>query len=123
MLKQHTCSSFEYTSDGFTATFNNSGDDNLLFFSVPYDEGWTATVNGEDADIEEVNIGFMAVRVKGHETSEVRFTYRTPYLKTGCIVSGAAAAVFILYLILNQGFRAQRRSRRIYRIKQKQNNK
>jgi uncharacterized membrane protein YfhO len=99
-LKEHACSDFCYTDDGFTASYENSGGDNLLFFSVPYDEGWTATVNGEPAEIEQVNLGFMAVRVKGHEKSEIVFTYTTPLLKEGIIVSAAGAGLFLIYLIM-----------------------
>lgn len=115
----NTCSSFAYTNDGFNAEFDNQGEDNLLFFSVPFDEGWSATVNGEPAEIEKVNIGFMAVRVKGHTKSEIRFTYRTPLLTEGMIVSAIGVGAYLIYLIINRGFRAKRKSRRIYRIKQK----
>ena len=120
-LNKNTCSTFEYTKEGFNAEFINAGNDNLLFFSVPYDEGWTAYVNGEEAEIEVVDIGFMAVRVPGHTTSEIEFRYKTPYLRIGCIISGAALILFIIYLIINKGLRAKRTSRRSYRIKQKSN--
>lgn len=117
-LQEHACSSFTYTKDGFEATFENTGDDNLLFFSIPFDDGWTATVNGEEAEIEQVNIGFMAVRVPGHTTSEIKFTYHTPYLKEGCIISGAAVLALAIYLIIFRGFRSKRKFRKTYRIKQ-----
>ena len=116
-LKKNVCSDFRYTKEGFEATFKNNGKDNLLFFSVPYEEGWTATVNGEAAEIERVDIGFMAVRVKGGEESRIVFRYRTPMLKEGVIITCASSAVFLLYLIVNKGFRADRKRRRRYRIK------
>ena len=57
-----SCSSFSYDNGGFSATF--TGDrERLVFFSVPYEGGWSATVNGEPAVIEKVNVGFMAVLV------------------------------------------------------------
>ncbi len=120
-LAKNACSDFVYTKDGFTAVFDNRGKDNLLFFSVPYDDGWSATVNGEPARIEKVDVGFMAVRVKGHEKSDIRFTYHTPLLRSGAIVSAAGAVVYSVYLIGNKGFRKRREPRRIYRIKQKSN--
>lgn len=120
-LKENSCSSFNYTNEGFNATFTNKGKDNLLFFSVPYDEGWSATVNGEPADIAKVNIGFMAVRVPGNKTSEIQFRYKTPLLTEGCILSGAALGAFIIYLIINKGPRKKRGFRRVYKIKQKSN--
>lgn len=117
----NACSDFEYTLDGFTAVFDNRGEDNLLFFSVPFDEGWRAEVNGKPAEIEQVNTGFMAVRVKGGQRSDIRFTYRTPWLRAGMIVSVTGAALCLLYLIINKGFGAKRKPRKIYRIKQKSN--
>lgn len=114
--KASSCSSFTYTKDGFEAEFTNDGNDNLLFFSVPYDRGWTATVNGEPAEIEKVNIGFTAVRVKGGEKSKIVFTYRTPLLKEGVIISACALAAFIIYMIINRGFSAKRKPRKVYRI-------
>lgn len=116
-LKENACSSFGYTKDGFEASFTNKGGDNLLFFSVPYDEGWTAYVNGEEAKIEQVDIGFMAVRVDGHATSDIVFRYHTPMLKEGALISACAAAAFIIYMIINRGFKAKRRLRKKYRIK------
>lgn len=118
-LKENSCSSFCYTKEGFEAEFENKGDDNLLFFSVPYDDGWTAYVNDEETDIEQVDIGFMAVRVPGNQTSEIKFVYHTPLLKEGCIISCAALPALAVYLIIQRGMGAKRRFRRIYRKKQK----
>ena len=117
-LKANSCSSFEYTKEGFAAEFNNKGDDNLLFFSVPYDSGWSATVNGEPVDIEIVNIGFMAVSVPGDTVSRIEFRYETPLLKTGCIISAGSFGIMIIYLVIYRGFKANDKNRREYRIRQ-----
>ncbi len=92
---------YEFTTDtkGFTCKILLSKE-NLVFLSVPYDEGWTATVNGEPAQIEKVDIGFMAVRVPAGD-SEIRFTYRTPGLTAGLAVSGVSLLVLVGYLLLS----------------------
>ena len=118
-LAENSCSKFSYTNDGFEAVFDNKGGDNLLFFSVPYDEGWTAYVNDEPADIEKVDIGFMAVRVDGHKTNNIRFVYKTPMLKQGLLITCIGAAAFLIYLMITGGFKAKRKPRKLYRIKQK----
>ena len=115
-LMQNTCSSFTYTKDGFEAVFENKGGDNLLFFSVPYDKGWTATVNGEPAEIEKVDIGFMAVKVKGHATSEISFTYATPMLREGVIISAAGAGLYLIYIAVSFLLRRRRGDRPRFRI-------
>ena len=67
---------------------------------MPYEDGWSATVNGQEAVIEKVNVGFMAVRVPAGQTSEIRFQYETPGLKIGIVISIAALLLFIGYLLL-----------------------
>ena len=51
---------FTMTNSGFHAEIDLTRE-NLVFFSVPYDDGFTAYVNGEQADIVEVDEGLMAV--------------------------------------------------------------
>lgn len=116
-LQKNTCSEFHYVKGGFDAVFDNKGDDNLLFFSIPYDEGWTAYVNGEEAKIEIVNIGLMAVRVNGHQRSVIEFRYTTPLLREGVIISLIGLGLFAIYFIINKGFSAKRAYRKRYRIK------
>ena len=116
-LKENSCESFEYTDDGFVAVIDNKGDDNILFFSVPYDEGFTAYIDGKETNIEKVNIGFCGIRVDGHKKSEIRFVYTTPGLKTGMYVSAGAILIFIVYMIIAKGFKAKIKYRRAYRIK------
>ncbi|MEG6571334.1 YfhO family protein [[Clostridium] cellulosi] len=96
--RKYTCSSFKYDNKGFSASITLPKK-NLVFFSVPYDSGWTATVNGKPAKIEQVNIGFMAVECDAG-TSEIRFNYTTPGLYPGIAVSAASIVVFAVYLIV-----------------------
>ncbi|MBQ4128433.1 MAG: YfhO family protein [Ruminococcus sp.] len=115
--KKTACDSFYYTKDGFKATVTNNGDDNLLFFSVPYDEGFSAYVNGKPAKIEKANIGFMAVKVDGHKTSQVEFVYTTPGLKAGTIITCFSFLVFAVYMVITKGFKCKKKYRRLYKIK------
>lgn len=91
---------YKFTTDkhGFTAKSNLSRD-NLMVFSVPYDEGWTATVNGEPVDIEKVNVGFMAVKVPKGE-AEIRFDYMTPGLLQGIGITVVSLLLLALYVAL-----------------------
>ena len=96
--KAQSCSSFTYINNGFTAEINNTGEDNLLFFSVPYEDGWSAYVNDKEVEIEKVNIGFMAVKVDGHQISKIKFVYKTPGLSLGVGISLVSAVLFIGYI-------------------------
>ena len=84
------------TRTGFTAE-TDYDTDRLVFFSVPYDDGFTATVNGEPATIEKVDDGLMAVCVPAGE-NEIEFTYHTPGLKVSATVSAVAIVVYGVYL-------------------------
>lgn len=90
--------SFTYDSYGFTSTITLEKE-NLVFFSVPYEEGWRAFVNGEEVPIAKANIGFMAVLAEAGE-NEIVFTYQTPGLQTGIRISSAALLLLIGYLLL-----------------------
>ena len=89
---------FTATRTGFTAK-TAYDTDALVFFSVPYDDGFTATVNGEPAAIEKVDNGLMAVYVPAGE-NEIEFTYHTPGLKVSACVSAAAIAVYGVYWLV-----------------------
>ena len=75
------CDTFETDTEGFSATVNST-ESRWIFFSVPWEGGWSATVNGEDAEILKVNVGFMAVKVPAGE-ADIRFTYNTPGFSAG----------------------------------------
>lgn len=70
------CSSFQMTNSGFHAEITLKKD-NLVFFSVPYDDGFTAYVNGKETEVIRVDGGLMAVlarRGRTPSTSSIRPT-------------------------------------------------
>ncbi len=71
------CDSFDYSSDGFTATITLENPE-IIYFSVPYEEfGWSATVNGKEKDVLKVTYGFVAVECEAGE-NKIVFDYSTP---------------------------------------------
>lgn len=95
------CETFTYTNSGFTAEINTMARE-VVFFSVPYEPGWTATVNGEAVPIERVNVGFMAVEVPIGEAVKIEFTFRTPGLTIGIVMTVGSGLLLILYLRLTK---------------------
>lgn len=91
-------SSFTYDSYGFKSEITLDKPQ-LVFFSVPYSSGWTAEVNGQKADVEEVSYGFMAVKADAGENI-ITFKYVTPGLKTGLAVTFSGAVGLIIYLVI-----------------------
>lgn len=87
---------FTATRTGFSA-LSSQEKETLVFFSVPYDDGFTATVNGQQTPILKVDNGLMAVPVPAGE-SEIVFTYHTPGLGLSVPVSLGALGVYAVYL-------------------------
>ncbi|MEA5012693.1 MAG: YfhO family protein [Angelakisella sp.] len=99
------CQSFEIDDKGFTAT-TSFDRDRLVFFSVPYDKGWKATINGEPALVEKANIGFMAVRVPAGSAT-IRFEYTPPGLWFGAIISVVSLILLLCYLLVMRRMRPE----------------
>ena len=96
--REECCSEFSYDSEGFDAEITLEKP-KLVFFSVPYDKGWTAYVNGKPAEIVKANYGFMAVKAEAGENT-ITFEYETPGLKTGLICTVAGVLILSGYLLL-----------------------
>ncbi len=94
--------SFRITDDGLAARTEYDTDE-LVVFSVPYDSGWSATVNGEPATVEKVNGGLCAVYVNAGICNVV-FTYTTPGARLGIICTVGGAALLGMYLVVIYGF-------------------
>ncbi len=97
-LQNNAVESFETDNKGFTATITREKE-SLLFFSIPYDEGWSATVNGKKVEIERVNKGFMAVQIP-EGSSTIRFDYTTPYLLEGMGITIISVGIFLIYFLI-----------------------
>lgn len=91
-------SSFGVSRSGFSAV-SGYDSDRLVAFSVPFDSGWSAQIDGADVDVDKVNGGFMGLRVPAG-THEIAFTYTTPGLKLGWICTAAGAVMIGVYMLV-----------------------
>ncbi|USF25740.1 hypothetical protein N510_000652 [Firmicutes bacterium ASF500] len=66
--------------------------DSILFLSIPYDDGWTIKVNGEERPALVVDAMFMGCALEPGEY-EIELRYRTPGLLPGAIISGSALVI------------------------------
>ncbi len=111
--RKTTCDSFDYSSDGFTASITLEKPE-IIYFSVPYEEhGWSATVNGKEKDVLRVTYGFVAVECEAGN-NDIVFDYSTPGFVTsatytlgesefnmpgGVWFSLIGLVIFILYML------------------------
>lgn len=93
-----TCDTFTYDSYGFEATVTLE-EPKLIFFSVPYEGGWSAEVNGQPVTVEKANVGFMAVPCEQGKNT-ITFHYETPGLRNGAVAAACGAGGLLLYLLL-----------------------
>lgn len=80
----------------------------FLFLPLPYEEGWSAAVDGKKAEILRTDIGFLSIPVTAGAHS-FTLTYRQPYLRAGLIISLISLAVWAALLLL----RCRRRNKAI----------
>ena len=94
---ESACYSFEYDTNGFEAK-NRLDKEAIVFFSVPYTEGWSAKVNGKEAEIIKASYGFMAVRCEAGE-NDIVFRYITPGIRAGALMTLISAATLTAYAV------------------------
>ena len=94
--RAHSCSVFQMNNAGFHAEITMDKP-NLVFFSVPYDDGFTAYVNGEKTGILRVDEGLMAVLCPAG-TSSIDFVYQAAGLSASRVVTAVAIPVWVVYV-------------------------
>ncbi len=104
-LRENACDRFETSGSGFTAHID-AKEAGLLVFTIPYDKGFSATVDGTSAEIIPCDVAFMAVWVEPG-AHEIVFTYRTRSLSLGIAMSLLSAAALVFYVMLRR--RGQKR--------------
>ena len=88
-------------SDGRASISFNAARSETVLVSIPYERGWSATVNGHPAEIEELAGGVLGVEVdSGENTIELHYT---PYgLYPSLAVSIASLAIFCAWRALSK---------------------
>ncbi len=84
---------------GFTAETEYM-EDSAVFFSIPADEGWHITIDGEKADFTDAG-GLMLINVPGGEHM-IRGEYHCPYFREGCIISAVFTVLFAVLCVFRR---------------------
>lgn len=91
--RKTACTDFVMNTSGFTCKSTGDGE-RLVYFSVPYDSGWRAYINGEEAEIFTVNGGMMGIVVP-NGVAEIEFEFLPP----GLIAGAAVSAISMLAIV------------------------
>lgn len=92
--------------NGYVAISVNAKENQRLFISVPSDDDWDITVNGETAEIELIGDCLYSIKLKGGENN-IAMIYHVPYSKLGMIVTGLTLLGYVGYICF--AFRRERK--------------
>ncbi|MGE9291735.1 MAG: YfhO family protein [Puniceicoccales bacterium] len=84
----------------------------IAYFSIPNNDGWRATVNGERTEFIPVHFGFKGLALKAGK-NEITLEYFPPLMPTGMVVSGGSILLMlalILYPVFDRKKAAGRQS-------------
>ncbi|WP_422122493.1 YfhO family protein [Planococcus sp. X10-3] len=88
---------FEWNGSRIHADFNNADNEEFIVLPVPYEVGWTAEINGEQAEVLEANYAFMAVPAMPGR-NDITFTYRPPHFWKSLLISVVSLVGGVVYL-------------------------
>ena len=89
----------ESTDSHLTGTVTTTDQKQLMFTSIPYDEGWNIYVDGEKVEIYEANNSLVAFYVEGAGEHTLEMKYMPTVVAIGIGVSVTCLVVYILILI------------------------
>lgn len=77
-----------------TITLDQPG---ILFFPIPFDQGWQVMVNGKRESLLQLDFGFSGVWLSSAGKQDLTLCYRPPFMLSGLAVSGISL-IAVLYL-------------------------
>lgn len=88
-------------ADGYVdLSVNGVGADETVITTVPYENGWTLYIDGQEAEIKPYQGAFIAFKCpEGTHTAELRFI--APGLKTGAVISGVGIVALAVFVVLD----------------------
>lgn len=69
-----------------------------VLFMIPYEDGWSLKIDGEDTDLQKGDLGFLACNVKEGDHT-LTLTYRAPLLKEGILLSSVFWMLYLMFTV------------------------
>ena len=88
----------------------NAGYDGTLYTSIPYDEGWTVTVDGEKAEVYAIGNCQLGADLPAGE-HQIVLRYMPKGLRAGALLSGAAYLGLAAWLLIRYARRKFRQNK------------
>lgn len=75
-------------------------EDEMLFLSIPYNQNWVATVNGQEVEPQELMGGLMTLPLQQGE-NQITMRYKAKLVGAGWAVTGVFAALFVAMQVVH----------------------
>lgn len=99
-LQERKSSEFEctsFSSNNIAGTVKNENDA-VLYFSIPYNNGWNIYIDGKKADLLKVNYGFIGAYMEAGE-HDIVLQYQIPYIRVSIAVSIIGIVLIIVWCV------------------------
>lgn len=84
-------------TDSFITGSIQAASAGYVMFMIPFEKGWSLTLNGEETELIRGDLGFLACHVEEGEY-ELELTYDPPFLKEGIAVSIVFWIIYVIWL-------------------------
>ena len=75
--------------------------DGVMLFSIPYDEGWSVTLDGENVPTQKAAGYLLSFDITEGE-HEIELSYTVPGIKEGAVISLFSLILFICFAIIKR---------------------
>jgi len=111
IMKELSHDQFEISEHSDTKLKGNitiSENNDLLFTSIPYDEGWKVYVDGKETDIIKTANSLLAIEITEGK-HELEFKYLPDHFILGNIIAISGLLIFVAVIITDQIIKSKRR--------------
>lgn len=107
-LSKGTLAAYSDSDDEIHGTISVSGEDSVIFTSIPYDAGWKAYVDGEEQETTSVLNGTLLAFACPAGEHEIQLLYRPDAVTVGLAVSVAGIVVFAAIVAIDEFWKRRR---------------
>ena len=92
----------EYSDDHITGTILTSSDDQTIFTSIPYDEGWKIRVDGQEINYYKTLDSVIAFDIENAGNHDIEFIYRSDMFVYGMAITVFFTLLFAMLVIFEK---------------------
>lgn len=92
----------EFTDDHITGSLSTNKDNQTIFTSIPYDEGWTVKIDGKPIDYYKTLDAVIAFNIDNAGDHEVEFKYRSKAFVYGMTCTVFFTLIFIALVVFEK---------------------